>query len=129
VRGGAALALRNAPSIQRFLAWPSALPSEAEQILLTAAKAGGMILHVRSSSGEAIQAGGTNVIPDQISRTIADWVGGLEDLARRRCIKDMGHKREVYEVTREGYRAADELTSSGSVLPPSTASAESTDDE
>ena len=41
----------------------------------------------------------------------------------------MGHKREVYEVTREGYRAADELTTASYVLPPSPASAESMDNE
>ena len=44
------------------------------------------------------------------SRTIALWVGGLEDLRRCLYLKDVGHKGEVFEVTREGYDAADELT-------------------
>jgi hypothetical protein len=31
-------------------------------------------------------------------------------LERRRYIKDLGYKGEVFEVTREGYEAADELS-------------------
>ena len=49
------------------------------------------------------------MLPDQDPRTIALWEGGIEDLLRRRYIKDIGAKGEMFEVTREGYDAADEL--------------------
>ena len=54
--------------------------------------------------------GNKSMIPDQDARTIARWTGGLEDLQRRRYIKDLGHKGEVFEVTREGFEAADGLS-------------------
>ena len=49
------------------------------------------------------------MLPSNESRVIAAWVGGLEDLQRRRFIVDCGHKREVFKLTREAYTAADEL--------------------
>ena len=49
------------------------------------------------------------MIPDNDSRTIARWVGGLEDLQRRRYIKNLGHRGDAFELTREGYEAADEF--------------------
>lgn len=85
------------------------LSAEAKSILKTAVHAGGRIMHVRYSGGEAIQVGTKSMIPDGESRTVARWVGGLEDLQRRRYVKALGHKGEVLEVTREGYEAADEL--------------------
>jgi hypothetical protein len=85
------------------------LSAEAKSILMAAATGDRCILHAGSMGGEVIQVGGKSMIPDQESRTIARWVGGLEDLQRRRYIKDLGHKGETFEVTREGYEAADEL--------------------
>jgi len=85
------------------------LADEAKAILKAAVAGDGGIAHLRYMGGEAIQAGGQSMIPDKESRTIARWVGGLEDLQRRRYIKDLGHKGESFEVTREGYEAADEL--------------------
>jgi hypothetical protein len=89
------------------------LSEEAQSILRTAAGADGMILHVRHLGGERIQVGGKNVIAGDDRRAIALWTGGLEDLQRRRLIKDRGHKGEVFEVTREGYEAADGLPKPG----------------
>jgi hypothetical protein len=40
-------------------------------------------------------------------------VGGLQDLRRRRYITDVGHKSEVFKVTREGFEAADQLGTDG----------------
>ncbi|MCG7854087.1 MAG: hypothetical protein MIO92_16350 [Methanosarcinaceae archaeon] len=87
------------------------LSEEAKAILKAAASGDGTIMHLRYMGGEEIQAGGKSMIPDNSSRTIASWVGGLEDLRRRRYIKDIGHKGEVFEITREGYEAADEISS------------------
>ncbi|MFH1717598.1 MAG: toll/interleukin-1 receptor domain-containing protein [Planctomycetota bacterium] len=86
------------------------LSDEARSILQVAATGDGHIMHIRYMGGEEIQTNGKCLIPVQDPRTIARWVGGLEDLQRRRYIKDLGHKGEVFEVTREGYEAADELS-------------------
>lgn len=85
------------------------LSDEAKAILVAAANGGGRIMYLKHMRGQSITAGRNSVIPNEDSRTIALWVGGLEDLQRRRYIKDVGHKGEVFEVTREGYAAADEL--------------------
>ena len=86
------------------------LSAEAKSILKAAAAGHGRITHVRYMGGEEIQTSGKAMIPDQDPRTIARWVGGLEDLQRRRYIKDLGHKGEVFEVTREGYEAVDQFS-------------------
>ena len=85
------------------------LPEEGKAILKAAAAHDGTIMCQRYHGGQAIQAGRTALIPDQNPRTVARWMGGLEDLRRRRYIIDRGHKGEIFEVTREGYEAADEL--------------------
>jgi hypothetical protein len=86
------------------------LSDEAKAILKAAVASDGRIIHMRFLGGESIQVAGKAMLPDQEARTIAQWVGGLEDLQRRRYIKDLGHKREVFEVTREGYEAANGLS-------------------
>lgn len=85
------------------------LSDEAKAILVEAAAGDGHILHVRYMGGEEIQTNGKSLIPSTDARTTALWVGGLEDLRRRRYILDRGHKGEVFEVTREGYEAVDAL--------------------
>lgn len=86
------------------------LSEEAKAILKAAVADDGTIMRQRYLSSQAIQAGREVLIRDQDPRTVARWMGGLEDLQRRRYIKDRGHKGEVFEVTREGYEAADELS-------------------
>lgn len=85
------------------------LSPEALAILEKAVSGDGSVIHSITSGGNRIYAGRENIVPDQEPRTVANWIGGLEDLQRRRYIKDCGHKREVFEVTREGYVALDEL--------------------
>ena len=87
----------------------SELSDEAKEILREAATGNGSIMHIRLLNGDVISVNGKSMLEDTDRRTIASWVGGLEDLQKRRYIKDIGHKGEVFEVTREGYDAADEL--------------------
>lgn len=82
------------------------LSAEAKAILKAAVEGDGHVMHTRTSSGTQIQAGNKSMIPDQSSRTVALWIGGLEDLQRRRFIRDLG-SGQVFEVTREGHEAAD----------------------
>ena len=65
---------------------------EGKAILNAAAASDGIILRQLYHGGQAIQAGRRALIPDQHPRTIAKWMGGLEDLQRRRYITDKGHK-------------------------------------
>tara|TARA_A100001391_G_scaffold180042_3_gene145312 strand:+ start:482 stop:1603 length:1122 start_codon:yes stop_codon:yes gene_type:complete len=88
------------------------LSQEAITILEKAAAGDGSVMHTITNGGTHIYAGKERVVPNQEPRTVAKWTGGLEDLLRRRFIKDCGHKREVFEVTREGFAALDELLSS-----------------
>ncbi len=85
------------------------LSDEAKALLKTAAIGDGSIIHLNFNGGAHMEAGRQRMIPSTDARTVALWIGGLEDLLRRRYIKDCGHKREVFELTREGYQAADEL--------------------
>ncbi len=85
------------------------LSGEAKKILKAAAAGDGSVMHLVYLNGETISAGQQSMIPTNDSRTIARWVGGIEDLRRRRYIKDTGHEGKMFEVTREGYEAADEL--------------------
>jgi hypothetical protein len=85
------------------------LTQEAKTILLEATAGDGTVMHLRYFGGDEIQANGKSLIPESNQRTIALWAGGVEDLVRRRFIKDCGHEGESFEVTREGYQAADEI--------------------
>lgn len=87
----------------------SGLSEEAMAILQEAAKADCLIHILRTLGGVRIQIGGKVMNQDQKLRTIARWEGGLEDLQRCRYIKDVGHKGDVFKVTKEGYDAADAL--------------------
>ena len=94
----------------RMTSTATELSEEAKTILNAAVAHNGIVMCQRYHGGQAIQAGREALIRDQDPRTVARWMGGLEDLQRRRYIKDRGHKGELFEVTREGYDAADELS-------------------
>ena len=86
---------------------------EAEEILKAAAAGDGNIMYLRTMGrpGVVMQAGGKNFIPDDADhRTVASWIGGLEDLERDGYIRGTGAKGELFEITREGYIAADSLS-------------------
>lgn len=86
------------------------LSAEAKTILKAAVSADGHIMCLKSYGGPTIQVGGKQMIPDQSPpRIVALWVGGIEDIQRRRYIMDVGHKGEIFQVTREGYEAADSI--------------------
>ena len=86
------------------------LSAEAKIILKAAASGDGHILCVRNLGGQELQVGGKQLIQDHTPRIVARWIGGVEDLQRRRYIKDLGHKGEVFQMTREGYEAADSVS-------------------
>ena len=87
----------------------SELSTEARKLLEAAVAGDGIITHRRFVSGEAIQANGKQLLPNNDPRTIALWNGGINDLLHRGYIEDTQHKREFFKVTREGYEAVDKL--------------------
>ena len=97
-------------TIPKIKSTATELSAEAKIILKSAASGDGHILRPKSLSEQIIQIGRKQIIPDQSPRTVALWVGGIEDLQRRRYISDVGHKGEFFQVTREGYEAADTIT-------------------
>ncbi|MDE0003780.1 MAG: hypothetical protein OXQ29_13915, partial [Rhodospirillaceae bacterium] len=86
------------------------LSDEAKAILREAVSGDGRIMNIRVLNGQNIQANGKLLIPPgQKARTVAYWVGGLEDLQRYEYIEDIGYNGEVFKVTIKGYDAADEM--------------------
>ena len=82
------------------------LSYEARSILREAVRGDGLISLTRTFGGQSIATNGKAMIPDEKSRTVARWVGGLEELAQLGYIRNLGYEGEVFEVTREGYEAA-----------------------
>ncbi len=87
----------------------SELSTEARKLLEAAVAGDGIIMHRRFLGGEAIDANGENMLFNNEPRTIALWKGGINDLLRRGYIEDNQNNGELFEVTREGYQAVDEV--------------------
>ena len=102
--------VRALPVMRTGADWRDEVSEEGKAILNATVASDGKNMRQRYHRGQVIQAGLRALIPDQHPRTIAKWVGGLEDLQRRRYVTDKGHKGESFEVTREGFEVADELS-------------------
>tara|TARA_R110002049_G_scaffold300015_1_gene490551 strand:- start:1238 stop:2329 length:1092 start_codon:yes stop_codon:yes gene_type:complete len=63
----------------------------------------------RMMAGHELSAGGICFTNTGDERSEAKWEGGLEQLEQCGFAEDLGYKREVFRLTREGYGAADEL--------------------
>jgi len=83
--------------------------SREAQVLLKEASQDylGNILRSQYKGGIGIRTNGKQLVPDSNPRNIAIWEGALDDLEDEKLITDRGHKREVFSVTREGYRLAE----------------------
>jgi len=85
-----------------------ALSTEAKALLAAAAKdGGGTILFERFGGGAEISSNDTTFNGDMSPRTIALWEGAIEELEKRGYVKAASDAREVFELTRDGYTAAD----------------------
>jgi hypothetical protein len=89
-----------------------ALSPEAVTLLKAAATdPGGVLTFERYGGGSEIQANGQVFNPDSSPRTLALWEGVIEELEGQGLLKATSERREVFEVTRHGYSAADGLKS------------------
>ena len=91
------------------------LSDEAATLLLITADDpnGGQVLVVNTFGGTHVQANQTRVNKPNDRRSEAKWVKAIEDLVGYGLLKDVGYKGEVFEITYDGYKAADELTGNG----------------
>ena len=89
---------------------PSSLSKEATALLTAAAADGaGVILFQRFGGGDEIGTNDKTFNEDSAPRTIALWEGAIEELEQAGFVRATSDKREVFEVTRAGYAAADAL--------------------
>jgi hypothetical protein len=89
---------------------PAALSREAVMLLKAAtADPGGTIMVERYGGGSEIQSNDQVFNEDSSPRTLALWEGAIEELERRGLVKATSERREVFEVTREGFAAVDGL--------------------
>jgi len=86
----------------------AALSGEAKALLAAAAKdASGTILFERFGGGAEISSNDTTFNGDMSPRTLALWEGAIEELEKRGYLKAASDAREVFEMTRDGYAAAE----------------------
>jgi hypothetical protein len=85
------------------------LSREAIEILIEAASSDGSILVIRTLGGSYVQANGKNLVEANNPRSLAIWEGAVQELVEQRLLESVGHRGEVFRVTREGYEAADLL--------------------
>lgn len=83
---------------------------EACSILAVASVANrSRICLARMLAGHELSVGGICFTNMGDERSETKWEGGLEQLEQCGFAEDLGHKREVFRLTRGGYEAADEL--------------------
>jgi len=86
----------------------AALSSDAAALLAAAsADASGVIMFGRYGAGDEISVGDKMFNDDSAPRTIARWAGAIAELEKHGFVKATSDAREIFEVTRDGYGAAD----------------------
>ena len=87
----------------------SDLSDDAKSVLRAAAEGGGRVTCMRTHGGGWVSAGGTIMKRSDEPRERARWEAAIEELRRHHYLKDMGHKGEVFELTKAGWDMADSL--------------------
>lgn len=87
------------------------LSKEAAYLLKECAlDSAGHIMNLSYIGGRAIQVNGKNVIEDGSDRSRATWTSALEELENAGLVKALSYKREMFQITKAGYDAADLLS-------------------
>jgi hypothetical protein len=73
----------------------------------------GVIVSVRTFQGMHIQTNGKQFANPSDARSVAIWQGAIRQLLHHGLLESRGSKGEVFGVTAEGYRVADELRAKG----------------
>jgi hypothetical protein len=88
----------------------AALSKEAALLLKeAAADAAGIVMLLRHAGGTDLQTNEKNLISDQSRRSVATWEAALQELIDNDLIVQRDHEGEVFEMTKHGYEAAENL--------------------
>jgi hypothetical protein len=88
-----------------------AMSAEAQHLLLEAAvSADGVVGKIAYIGGGIVQANGKNFVEPDNPRSRAAWEGAVDELVDLGFLDAVGHKGEMFRITRQGYEAADALT-------------------
>ena len=63
----------------------------------------------RTMHGLFVQTNKKQFAEQMNARSEATWQGAVRELLQKGLLKNMGSKGEVFSITTEGYRAADDL--------------------
>lgn len=85
------------------------LTKEATQLLVEAVAGDGHVAVLAWMGGSSVQTNGKNFVEPDNPRSRAIWEGAVEELVRGDFLQPVGHKGEMFRVTRQGYDAADLL--------------------
>jgi hypothetical protein len=85
------------------------LTEDAKELLFTAANDDGQILFLRTFEGVTIQAAKRNFIGQQTPKEAARWQSALNELDNHGLIEGRGGRGEVFEVTYNGHKVAEEV--------------------
>jgi hypothetical protein len=87
----------------------SSLSLEATTLLLDAVAGGGDVAVIAWLGGSAVEANGKNFVEPNNPRSRAIWEEAVQELVGEGFLEPVGHKGEMFRVTRRGYDAADLL--------------------
>jgi len=84
------------------------LTNEAQELLLEASRdASGQIVLLHYIGGVMLQTHNRQFIEANNPRSRALWEGALDELQRVGLVKMLGHKGEIFQLTRSGYEVAE----------------------
>jgi hypothetical protein len=87
------------------------LSREAQVLLKEASQAGdGDIFQLHMMGGFLVQSNSKTFGDRSSPRDQAIWEGAIDELEKLGLVKDRGHKRELFGITRDGYRIAEMIT-------------------
>lgn len=96
---------------------PSAasLSDDARELLVAAESGDGHILYAQYMGGASLQVENRNFIePAGSDREEARWKAALDELIEQELAEAVGHKGEVFHLTKRGYKLADVIKAAGS---------------
>lgn len=88
------------------------LSDEARHLVIEAARSNdGIVGKIAYMGGAVIQANGKNFAEEGNPRSRAIWEGAINELVDYGLLEPVGHKDEIFRITRRGYEVADLLES------------------
>lgn len=79
----------------------------------------GEVMVYRHSNGVSFSAGNEGILDAQTGREEAEIEDTVSQLESLDLVRDLGHKREVFQLTKRGFQVADSLAAKGDSAAPS----------